>query len=557
MLSRHPDDDIAAQELLLTNEDAPSPVLPSCHLTDLPVDVLGLIATHLPPQDIAALSAVSRQVNQTFMKGRAHAVWGYKLRQHFPLEAMSLINQQVTLDHAAFVATFQTHYGALDARTRWLLTLAAEGDVSRLTEGRALYAPPPYRPTPPLYRGAKSSLAPMTLDEMLKWHYVRGNSNVVSTAGRQSHQPLLDYGYALAQARHHDRCAESVSDALNDYGMQLIHYAAAMNQSKDEIFSLLKAGADVDAPTLDGSTPLALAASNGHTACVERLLAQGAAVDAAAQDGSTPIALAIKNGHTACVERLLAQGAAVDGANWRAFTPLYLAVQEGSTTCVELLLAKGAAVDGAAQDGSTPLAEAAFYGKTAFVEQLLAQGAVVDAASWDGLTPLAFAAKNGHTACVERLLAQGAAVDAAALDGSTPLALAAFYGHTACVERLLAQGAAVDAINQDGWTILDIAMSRGQYPVALHLYVRAIALRDDHHYLRSVSMFGRTFTGVGKSAGEKKQAANALLRVVNGEADVESLKPHAASLANGQLGKIAKGLGFRVSLIGNAIRYRL
>ena len=55
---------------------------------------------------------------------------------------------------------------------------------------------------------------------------------------------------------------------------------------------LIKAGADVNQATSDGTTPLFLAAQNGHESCVALLIQAGADVRKARKDGHTPMQIA-------------------------------------------------------------------------------------------------------------------------------------------------------------------------------------------------------------------------------------------------------------------------
>lgn len=75
---------------------------------------------------------------------------------------------------------------------------------------------------------------------------------------------------------------------------------------------LLAAGADVDAITNDGSTPLAAACEKGLYSLAQLLLEHGAEVDRAVADGASAIVLAAAAGRLSCVRALLDAGADAD-----------------------------------------------------------------------------------------------------------------------------------------------------------------------------------------------------------------------------------------------------
>jgi ankyrin repeat protein len=76
---------------------------------------------------------------------------------------------------------------------------------------------------------------------------------------------------------------------------------------------LLDAGADVNEKTVKyGSTPLLLAANNGHLSIVRELIRRGANVNALSKSGLTAIVYAAGNGHLDIVKELIAAGAIVD-----------------------------------------------------------------------------------------------------------------------------------------------------------------------------------------------------------------------------------------------------
>ena len=110
-------------------------------------------------------------------------------------------------------------------------------------------------------------------------------------------------------------------------------------------------GANVDARNEIGSTPLHLAASNGHSLAIEALLADGADINAGGVGEITPLHLAAQNGHAATIKALLIGGAPVNAKAKGGVTPLDLArwgmeTTEGSIApfqeAIEILKAHGA-----------------------------------------------------------------------------------------------------------------------------------------------------------------------------------------------------------------------
>lgn len=87
---------------------------------------------------------------------------------------------------------------------------------------------------------------------------------------------------------------------------------------------LAQAGADPNAPDLDGWTALTWASWSGMPQVAERLLAMGARVDPADRQGQTPLMVAAARGNAAVVKLLVARGAekdvkSRDGRTARAF----------------------------------------------------------------------------------------------------------------------------------------------------------------------------------------------------------------------------------------------
>ena len=96
------------------------------------------------------------------------------------------------------------------------------------------------------------------------------------------------------------------------------------------------------------------AAYEGNIEAVKQHLVSGADVNAKTGVGETPMQIAYQKGHTEIVELLIANGA--DGnAKGDGQTPLHGAAYWGSKEIVQLLIAKGVDVNAKTNDGETPL----------------------------------------------------------------------------------------------------------------------------------------------------------------------------------------------------------
>ncbi|XP_009638261.1 ankyrin repeat and SOCS box protein 11 isoform X2 [Egretta garzetta] len=107
---------------------------------------------------------------------------------------------------------------------------------------------------------------------------------------------------------------------------------------------LLENGAQVNAVTIDGITPLFNACCSGSVACVNVLLEFGAKPQLRNHLAS-PIHEAVKRGHRECMETLLAHGVDIDQEDLQHGTLLYVACTYQRTDCVKKLLELGANVN--------------------------------------------------------------------------------------------------------------------------------------------------------------------------------------------------------------------
>jgi RNA polymerase sigma factor (sigma-70 family) len=106
----------------------------------------------------------------------------------------------------------------------------------------------------------------------------------------------------------------------------------------------------------EGWSPLWAAALFKRGEIVDYLLAHGADIQATTRQGETPLHGAVRGGDPAIVERLLRLGANVNAQADKGITPLHWAAWQRSSDIVALLLANQARVDCVDQHGHTPLA---------------------------------------------------------------------------------------------------------------------------------------------------------------------------------------------------------
>src|ERR1700737_2330104 len=201
--------------------------------------------------------------------------------------------------------------------------------------------------------------------------------------------------------------SETEEENLNDEGKNKevnsnSRDIAPMVSYEKTIKVLIDAGANIEALRDDGTTPLHIAASNGHLTLAQMLLDAGANINAERSNGS----------HKS------------DG-----WTALHLAADKGYARLVSSLIHKKADVHDRTKDGWTALSLAACGGHASMVDDLLAAGATPNERDETGMTPLHLAASNGHDDVVQILLDVSADCEAQDNQGWTPLHCAAYSGY--------------------------------------------------------------------------------------------------------------------------------
>lgn len=286
-------------------------------------------------------------------------------------------------DDTGTVARLLAAGAAVDARTDLGVTplwLAAENGSAPMT--RVL-----------LDAGARADGALLAGESILMTAAASGNGDVVRLLLRAGADP----------------------DVLVDRQQTALMWAANRGHA-DVVEALLEAGAEVNARTEvatryvktekeqdsnpaykvwveeGGYTPLMFAARAGDLRSAQAMVGAGADVNALSASGISPLVMAVNGGNLELVGYLLDSGAAID-ASAGGHTALHAAVLRGHLATVRLLLERGAAVDPILQKptptrrqstdyhfhdslvGATPLWLAARFNEPRLVAELLAHGA--------------------------------------------------------------------------------------------------------------------------------------------------------------------------------------
>lgn len=159
----------------------------------------------------------------------------------------------------------------------------------------------------------------------------------------------LDLFKALLEAR-------PVMGLEDERGREPIHVAAGEGHAELIVFMVKEMRIDPDKPT-DGTgfTPLHWAAQRGRPAVIDALLNNGADPQAATARGQTPLHIAVQDRQVTAIRALLKQDKTdVNAIDSNGRTALHLAAQQGNTLIVDLLLS--ARADTALRDlaGNTP-----------------------------------------------------------------------------------------------------------------------------------------------------------------------------------------------------------
>jgi ankyrin repeat protein len=239
---------------------------------------------------------------------------------------------------------------------------------------------------------------------------------------------------------------------------------AAQKANPADVRTLLAQGADPNARTADGSTPMIYAAHSGDVASVQALLGAKGDPNLANRYGVAPMHEAALRADAGLLRALVDGGANVDLALPQGETPLMLASRTSGVDAVRLLIEHGANVNVVERwQGQTPLMYAAAHDRGEVAAALIAAGADVNARTpvndlpdrkpavryfveipSAGLTPVMFAARHGAVSALRVLIKAKADLDARTPEGFPAVVIALDNLHFDAAKVLVEAGASAD-----------------------------------------------------------------------------------------------------------------
>lgn len=254
-------------------------------------------------------------------------------------------------------------------------------------------------------------------------------------AARLKLSALLYFVLAIA----FDAAGQADSVSVEKLNFRLL--VAAEKGRVTEVDSLLNAGAEVNATTWDGVTPLMYASEAGNIELVNLLINNGADLNAQPWSHISALLSAVIAGHAYVADTLICRGADINARNADMVTPLMYASWYGDFTITDMLIFYGADITLKDNRGNTALMYAVAGHSMLTAGLLLDAGAAPDDPDKLGFTPLMAAVQNNDPEMTMLLLKSGADVNAKSNSGLTALAIAVTRSYDEMVELLLSSGA--------------------------------------------------------------------------------------------------------------------
>ncbi|KAL6646708.1 hypothetical protein ACP70R_015402 [Stipagrostis hirtigluma subsp. patula] len=247
-----------------------------------------------------------------------------------------------------------------------------------------------------------------------------------------------------------------------------IHLATRLGHAQ-VLKQLVLHGAEVNAKTSTGDTPLMVSARAGHPECFLELIKFGADLGIVNNQGDTAIMIAMKSSFRSSIVdilmRALNREASLVSSDTTVFSPLHFFAGSGRAEPLLMMLHQSSAdlnkLDGS---GLTPVMVAAESGHVDIFRLLVMTGADITIRSPEGKSVMSIIRQKPSETrdCFEQILLQASLTDA--LTGHTsfrPLHYAARIGDTSSLLQLLKMGHDPNSLDEDGYTPLMHAAASG------------------------------------------------------------------------------------------------
>lgn len=277
--------------------------------------------------------------------------------------------------------------------------------------------------------------------------------------------------------------AEKEIDHAGNFGTAL--GMAALEGHLEVMQILLNAGADIDGPDDDGTTPLMQTVFGAKTEAAEFLLDRGANANAVRDGGETVLHLAVRSGDERLLRALFKHGAAqsidIQTENFLQ-TPLHIAALSQEEVSANVLLEMGARTDiqNAVDNTALGVAVGSTTGnKTGLIRLMIEKGNIGtrDPSTQMGMTPLHQAVMLNKFAAVRELVRLGADPEQGDADGNTALHVAAEEGREDIARYLVSTGMNPGIENKAGQTPLLVARLKDNDDMA------ALLIRAENDYV--------------------------------------------------------------------------
>ncbi|WP_372997782.1 ankyrin repeat domain-containing protein [Marinobacter sp.] len=235
---------------------------------------------------------------------------------------------------------------------------------------------------------------------------------------------------------------------------------------------LIESGANIDARTVAGITPLYLSVANERSDMTDLFASAGSDLSIPHNNGMTPLIKAVLDGNQTAAKQLIDAGADLNSRDDDGWTALHFTA--GSTglgnrqhdyALTGMLLAAGADINAKTNEGVTPVYLAARYQRPGVLSILLENGANPNITHDDNWSPLMRAVYDGSLEIARALLDAGADTEISEKDGWRSLHLIASSNTNRNQENdeellslLIGANANINAMNDDGATPLYLAV---------------------------------------------------------------------------------------------------